>query len=77
MATNMGRMALAMERSIAFTMVDASALLGAVRGVPEISEQLVQHAFEYPYADPVKARAFMVYDPVARASFLHRHLHHD
>ncbi|GAB4836160.1 hypothetical protein Ancab_039522 [Ancistrocladus abbreviatus] len=52
--------------------IDASELLQAVMEIDNIEEGRQMYAFEYLNADPVKARAFMAYNPRMRRIYLFR-----
>lgn len=69
-ASSIRRLADAMERSK--TAINASELLQAVMEIDGLEEAKQMYAFEYLNADPIKARAFMTYDPRMRKIYLFR-----
>lgn len=69
-ASSIRKLADAMERSK--TAINASELLQAVMEIDGLEEAKQMYAFEYLNADPIKARAFMTYDPRMRKIYLFR-----
>lgn len=70
LASSIRRLADAMERNkIA---IDATELLDAVMEIDGLEEAKQMYAFEYFNADPVKARAFLTYNPRMRKIYLFR-----
>ncbi|KAL5568420.1 hypothetical protein UlMin_024995 [Ulmus minor] len=69
-ASSIRRLADAMERSKCS--IDASELFQAVMEIDGLEEAKQMYAFEYLNADPVKARAFLTYNPRMRKIYLFR-----
>lgn len=69
-ASSIRRLADAMERNK--TAINASELLEAVMEIDGLEEAKQMYAFEYLNADPIKARAFMTYNPRMRKIYLFR-----
>ncbi|GAV62729.1 Myb_DNA-bind_3 domain-containing protein [Cephalotus follicularis] len=69
-ASSIRRLSDAVERSK--TAINASELLEAVMETDGLEEAKQMYAFEYLNADPIKARAFMTYNPRMRKIYLFR-----
>ncbi|XP_054818030.1 uncharacterized protein LOC129317699 [Prosopis cineraria] len=69
-ASSIRRLADSVERSKCS--IDANELLQAVMEIDGLEEGRQMYAFEYLNADPVKARAFMTYNPRMRKIYLFR-----
>ncbi|XP_030965060.1 uncharacterized protein At2g29880 [Quercus lobata] len=69
-ASSIRRLADSMERSKCS--IDSHELLQAVMEIDGLEEAKQMYAFEYLNADPVKARAFLTYNPRMRKMYLFR-----
>lgn len=74
MASNLGRLATALEQRNSSRGVDPMALYAAVHGIPDIPETLISHAFEFLIENPIKAKTFMIYADKNKFDFLMHYL---
>lgn len=74
MASNLGRLAAALEQHNRSPGVDPTTLYAAVCSIPDIPETLISHAFEFLIENPVKAKTFMIYDNKNKFDFLMHYL---